>query len=161
MKKNITVLGAGLVGSLLSIYFAKRGHRVDIFERRPDMRREKMSAGKSINLALSDRGWRGLERTGIADEIRKVAIPMYGRKIHLANGELNFQPYGEKDQAIWSVSRGGLNMELMNLAEKHQEVKIHFEERCTGVDFEKSISKFENTRTHAASSHTSDHIFGA
>jgi len=96
--------------------------------------KKKMSAGKSINLALSDRGWKGLEGTGIADEIRKVAIPMYGRVIHHINGELNFQPYGEKDQAIWSVSRGGLNIELMNLAERNQKAKIIFNERCTGVD---------------------------
>src|SRR6266480_2339646 len=136
MKKNITILGAGLVGSLLSIYLAKRGHNVRLYERRPDMRKGGIAAGKSINLALSDRGWKGLEGTGIADEIRKVAIPMYGRTIHHISGEINFQPYGEKDQAIWSVSRGGLNIELMNLAERNQQVKIIFNERCTGVDLE-------------------------
>ncbi|MCX6291236.1 MAG: NAD(P)/FAD-dependent oxidoreductase [Bacteroidetes bacterium] len=161
MKKNITILGAGLVGSLLSIYLAKRGHKINVYERRPDMRKEKISAGKSINLALSDRGWRGLERTGIADEIRKVAIPMYGRMIHHVNGEVNFQPYGEKDQAIWSVSRGGLNIELMNLAERNPGVKIFFDERCTGVDLENSVAKFENQLTKKNSSVESDVIFGA
>ena len=144
MSRNITILGAGLVGSLLSIYLAKRGHKVNVYERRPDMRKEKMSVGKSINLALSDRGWRGLESTGVADEIRKVAIPMYGRIIHNLNGEINFQPYGEKDQAIWSVSRGGLNIELMNLAERHDNVHLFFDERCTGVDIEQATAKFEN-----------------
>ena len=164
MHKNITILGAGLVGSLLSIYLAKRGHRVNVFERRPDMRKESRgtgTAGKSINLALSDRGWRGLEGIGIADEIRKVAIPMYGRMIHHLNGELNFQPYGEKDQAIWSVSRGGLNMELMNLAERNQQVKLFFDERCTGVDLANAISKLENQQTKTHSLVQSDLIFGA
>jgi len=160
VSKNITILGAGLVGSLLSIYLARRGHKVNIYERRPDMRREKMSAGKSINLALSDRGWRGLQGTGIAEDIRKVAIPMYGRMIHV-NNEINFQPYGEKDQAIWSVSRGGLNMELMNLAERQSNVKLFFDERCTGVDVEHAISRFENHQTQKSSSVQSDHIFGA
>jgi kynurenine 3-monooxygenase len=161
VKKNITILGAGLVGSLLSIYLAKRGHKVNVYERRGDMRQEKVAAGKSINLALSDRGWRGLEGTGIADEIRKVAIPMYGRTIHHLNGELNFQPYGEKDQAIWSVSRGGLNIELMNLAERNPQVKMLFNERCTGVDLEQGIARFENQQTKDPSLVKSDLIFGA
>jgi kynurenine 3-monooxygenase len=164
MQKNITILGAGLVGSLLSIYLAKRGHLVNIYERRPDMRKASQgpgTAGKSINLALSDRGWRGLEGTGIAEDIRKVAIPMYGRVIHHLNGEINFQPYGEKNQAIWSVSRGGLNIELMNLAEKNQSVKLFFDERCTGVDLERSTAKFENQQNKKNSSVQSDLIFGA
>lgn len=161
MQKNITILGAGLVGSLLSIYLAKRGHRVQVYERRSDMRKAKISAGKSINLALSDRGWRGLEGIGIAEEIRKVAIPMYGRTIHHLNGEINFQPYGEKDQAIWSVSRAGLNIELMNLAEQNELVKIFFDERCTGIDLKKSISHFENQQSKKNSSVPSDLIFGS
>src|SRR5437763_652682 len=103
MKKNITIVGAGLVGSLLSIYLAKRGHKVNVYERRPDMRKAKVSAGKSINLALSDRGWRGLEGVGIADEIKKIAIPMYGRFIHNKDGSTAFQKYGKDDQAIYSV----------------------------------------------------------
>ena len=89
-QKNITVVGAGLVGSLVSIYLAKRGHKVQIFERRPDMRKADIIAGRSINLALSDRGWRGLEGVGIADEIRKISIPMYGRSIHLKDGTSRF-----------------------------------------------------------------------
>jgi len=79
MKQNITILGAGLVGSLLSIYLAKRGHKVEIYERRGDMRTEKMLVGRSINLALSDRGWKGLRGVGLEDEIRAIAIPMNAR----------------------------------------------------------------------------------
>ena len=94
MSKQITIVGAGLVGSLASIYLAKRGYKVSIYERRSDMRKVSMSAGKSINLALSDRGWKGLQGVGIADEIKKIAIPMYGRAIHNKDGSNTFQPYG-------------------------------------------------------------------
>ncbi len=94
-QKNITVVGAGLVGSLVSIYLAKRGYKVDVYERRPDMRKANVIAGRSINLALSDRGWRGLEGVGIADEIKKIAIPMYGRAIHMKDGSSTYQAYGK------------------------------------------------------------------
>ena len=161
MSKQVNIIGAGLVGSLVSIYLAKRGYKVDIFERRPDMRKITMSAGKSINLALSDRGWRGLEGVGIADEIKKIAIPMYGRFIHNKNGTTNFLPYGKKDQAINSVSRAEINMRLMDLAEQQANVKIHFNERCTNVDRTTLTSHFENAETKKITSSTSDLLFGA
>ena len=160
-QKNISIIGAGLVGSLLAIYFSKRGHKVNVFERRGDMRKEKMVAGRSINLALSDRGWKGLEGAGISDEIRKVAIPMYGRMIHTVNGEINFQPYGKDNQAIWSVSRGGLNCELMSIAERHPHVKFHFNERCTHVDVRTAKAEFENHLSLQKTIHESDHVIGA
>lgn len=160
-SKNINIVGAGLVGSLLSIYLAKRGHKVNVYERRPDMRKVTMSAGKSINLALSDRGWRGLEAVGIADEIKKIAIPMYGRQIHNKDGSTVFQPYGKEDQAIYSVSRGEINMRLMDLAEQQPNVKIHFDERCTNVDRASLTAHFENNTTHAHTSSKSDLLFGA
>ena len=147
MNKNVTIVGAGLVGSLLSIYLAKRGYKINMYERRPDMRKAKISAGKSINLALSDRGWRGLEGVGIADEIRKIAIPMYGRQIHNRDGSTAFQPYGKKEQAIYSVSRAEINMKLMDLAEQQKDVKIHFDERCTHVDRKNLNTHFENNTT--------------
>jgi 2-polyprenyl-6-methoxyphenol hydroxylase-like FAD-dependent oxidoreductase len=86
MKKEITIIGAGLVGSLLSIYLSKRGYKINIYERRPDMRKTAISAGRSINLALSDRGIRALEEVGIMDDIRKIAIPMHGRQLHHVDG---------------------------------------------------------------------------
>lgn len=161
MTKSITVVGAGLVGSLLSIYLAKRGYKVDVYERRPDMRKNRMSAGKSINLALSDRGLRGLDGIGIGDEIRKIAIPMYGRFIHNLDGSTAFQPYGKKGQAINSVSRGGINMKLMDLAEAQPNVKLNFSERCTAVDTKQGTTSFLNEETHAASTVASDLIFGS
>lgn len=158
-SKSTTVIGAGLVGSLLSIYLAKRGYKVSVFERRPDMRKNRISAGRSINLALSDRGWRGLEGVGIADEIKKVAIPMKGRMIHAIDGKTNFQPYGKDEQAIYSVSRGGLNCVLMDLAEKNG-VEIHFNERCTSLDLKAAAAHFENAETNKVTTQNDGRIFG-
>src|ERR1017187_5263875 len=159
--KSISIIGAGLVGSLLAIYLAKRGHKVSVYERRPDLRKNRISAGKSINLALSDRGWRCLEGIGIDEEIRKVAIPMNGRMIHNLNGHVNYQPYGKEGQSIYSVSRGGLNCKLMDLAEHWENVEFFFEERCTNVDLESNTMHFENNSTHKVTSVESDLIFGA
>lgn len=142
MKKEITIVGAGLVGSLLSIYLARRGHKVRIFERRGDMRKEQMSAGRSINLALSDRGLMALEKVGLADEIRQISIPMHGRYIHNLDGSTAFQPYGKEGQFINSVSRGTLNMKLMDLAEQHG-VEIEFNRKCAAIDWKKQTADFE------------------
>lgn len=160
-QKNITVVGAGLVGSLVSIYLAKRGHKVTVYERRPDMRKADIIAGRSINLALSDRGWKGLEGVGIADEVRKIAIPMYGRAIHLKDGSSTYQAYGKDTQAIYSVSRGGINMKLMDLAEQQPNVSIHFEERCDKVDRKTNEVTFFNTNSNTAKSVKSDLVFGS
>jgi kynurenine 3-monooxygenase len=161
MSKKVTIVGAGLVGSLLSIYLAKRGYKVNVFERRQDMRSALISAGRSINLALSDRGWKGLEGVGIADEIRKIAIPMYGRYIHHKDGSTAYQPYGKNDQAIYSVSRAEINMKLMDLAEEQPNVKLHFEERCLEIDRKEMISVFEHNVTKDIVKDKSDLIFGA
>lgn len=149
------------MGSLLSIYLSKRGYQVSIYERRPDMRKTQMSAGKSINLALSDRGWRGLEGVGIAEEIRKIGIPMYGRYIHNKDGSTAFQPYGKKDQAIYSVSRADINMKLMDLAETQAKVQIHFNERCAHIDRKTLAATFEHTESHGQSVVSGDLLFGA
>ncbi len=161
MSKSVNIIGAGLVGSLLSIYLAKRGYKIDLFERRPDMRTANISAGKSINLALSDRGWKGLEGVGIADEIKKIAIPMYARAIHHKDGTTVHQPYGKDNQAIYSVSRAEINMRLMDLAEQQENVKIHFNERCTSIDRANLEANFENAETKKMSSAKSDLLFGS
>ena len=159
MSKNFTIVGAGLVGSLLSIYLSKRGYNITVYERRPDMRRNRISAGRSINLALSDRGWRGLEGVGIDGEVRKIGIAMKGREIHNLDGKITFQPYGVGHQANYSVSRGGLNCLLMDLAEK-QGVKFFFNEKCTNVDLKNTTCTFENTETKKITEIKSDRIFG-
>ena len=143
MKKETVIIGAGLVGSLLSIYLSRRGYKVKIFERRPDMRRESISAGRSINLALSDRGIKALEEVGIMDEIKNISIPMHGRYIHNADGTTGFQPYGNEGQYINAVSRGELNKKLMDLAEKNG-AEISFNQKCNSVNWKQQAINFEN-----------------
>ena len=142
MKKDITIIGAGLVGSLLSIYLSKRGYKVKVFERRPDMRKEAMVAGRSINLALSDRGIKALAEVGIMDAIRKICIPMHGRFIHNADGSTAFQAYGKEGQFINSVSRGELNKQLMSLAES-QGAEIFFNHKCETINWSENTVSFE------------------
>ena len=161
MKKSVTIVGAGLVGSLLSIYLSKRGYKVNVFERRADMRLETMSAGRSINLALSDRGWRGLEGVGIADDIKKIAIPMYGRFIHHKDGTNAYQPYGKDNQAIYSVSRADINMKLMDLAEQQENVNIQFNKKCTLINRKDLAITFEDNLTKETSNSSADLLFGA
>ncbi len=161
MKKSVTIVGAGLVGSLLSIYLSKRGYKVNVFERRPDMRLETMSAGRSINLALSDRGWRGLEGVGIADDIKKISIPMYGRFIHHKDGTNAYQPYGKDNQAIYSVSRADINMKLMDLAEQQENVNIQFNKKCTLINRKDLAITFEDNLTKETSNSSADLLFGA
>src|SRR5688572_3403493 len=158
-QKDITIIGAGLVGSLLGIYLSKRGHRVTIYERRSDMRKEKTEAGRSINLALSDRGLLALEKVGLADEIRSIAIPMHGRYIHKADGTHAFQPYGKEGQFINSVSRGELNCRLMDMAEANN-VEIIFDKRCSNVDWNANEITFVS-EDHKDSKVSADLIFGA
>ena len=141
-KKETIIIGAGLVGSLLSIYLSKRGYKVKIYERRGDMRKENLTVGRSINLALSDRGIKALEEVGIMDEIKKIAIPMHGRFIHNADGSTAYQQYGNDGQYINSVSRGELNKKIMDLAEQNG-VDIFFNERCDAIDWKKNTAQFE------------------
>lgn len=134
-SEKITLIGAGLAGSLLSIYLAKRGFSVKIFERRPDMRKVQIDGGRSINLALSERGIHALDDIGLRKKIMDIAIPMKGRLMHSVNGELSYHRYGRKEnEYINSVSRADLNKHLMDEAEKLG-VQIHFHEKCTGMDF--------------------------
>ena len=130
----LVVMGAGLVGTLLALYLARRGHPVQVFERLPDPRQQGLLAGRSINLALSDRGWRGLAGVGVADDIRQVGIPMYRRVMHDGQGQLTFQPYGQENQAIYSINRGSLNCTLLDLAEQEPTVQLAFGQKLTQLD---------------------------
>lgn len=143
MEKQVIIIGAGLVGSLWAVYMAKRGYKVTVYERRSDVRKADISAGKSINLALSDRGWKALNKVGIGDEIKKeLAIPMSGRIMHGVDGSLTHQAYGKEGQAIYSVSRGGMNIKMMNLAEESGDTTILYNHQCMGVDFNTNTATF-------------------
>ncbi|WP_118974370.1 FAD-dependent oxidoreductase [Taibaiella koreensis] len=136
-KRSVTILGAGLVGSVLAVLLRKRGYEVTVYERRPDMRKEAVGAGRSINLAMSNRGWKALELAGLRTEIEAIAIPMPGRFLHQEDGTSAFQAYGKNGEAIYSVSRGELNKKLMDLAEQNG-ANIHFNQRCTKVDVQRN-----------------------
>lgn len=160
IKKEISIIGAGLVGSLLSIYLAKRGHKVKVYERRSDMRKEKMQAGRSINLALSDRGLLALEKVGLAEEIRSISIPMHGRYIHNQDGTTAFQPYGKQGQYINSVSRADLNKKLMDVAERSG-VTINFNERLKTINWNQEFIEFENPSGKGLPKSNTEIVFGA
>jgi kynurenine 3-monooxygenase len=132
--KNVTVVGAGLVGSLMSIFLAKRGYRVTVIERRADMRKANVDKGRSINLALSTRGLIALEEVDLAETIRRNAIPMKGRMMHDLAGNLSFLPYGKEGQFINSINRSDLNILLMNEAEKNG-VKFKFSSQFTDLHY--------------------------
>lgn len=142
--QKITIVGGGLVGSLCAIFLAKRNYDVHVFDRRPDMRKTGAERGRSINLALSHRGLRALEAAGVAAHIDQIGIPMHGRMIHHLDGSTVFQPYGKDDEAIYSVSRGGLNELLLRAADAHPHVHLHFEERCQDVNLSTATTTFLN-----------------
>ena len=159
-KKDTVIIGAGLVGSLLSIYLSKRGYKVKIYERRADMRKEDMIAGRSINLALSDRGIKALEEVGLMDQIRNICIPMHGRFMHNADGSTAYQPYGKEGQYINSVSRGELNCKLMDLAEANN-VEINFNQKCESIDWDKNDIQFTNVSSGQRTTINGQLIFGS
>ncbi len=145
--QHITILGGGLVGSLLAIYMGKRGYKVDVYERRADMRKGNTEGGRSINLAMSHRGWNALTQVGLEEDIRKIAIPMYGRQIHNLDGSKVFQPYGVDKQAIYSVSRSALNMLLDSATEENPDVQFHYEQKCERVNLRKNEYHFSDQKT--------------
>lgn len=159
-KKEVAIIGAGLVGSLLSVFLIRRGYKVKLFEARSDMRKQVIDRGKSINLALSDRGLKALEKLGLSNEIKNIAIPMDGRKIHTAEGNETFQPYGKKGQFINSVSRGELNKLLLNVAEENG-VEIFFNCKCKEIDWKNNCILFELPNKQFITTSSFDLMFGA
>ncbi len=160
-KETITLVGAGLAGSLLAIFLARRGFRVEVYEKRPDIRRESTGAGRSINLALSVRGLHALDQVGLRDEVLHMAIPMAGRLIHPLEGDPGLQPYGQtEDEVIHSVSRGELNRTLMNAAEREDGVRFHFNARCTGLEFHTGVLYIRDDATNHVHSLRPKRIIG-
>jgi len=159
--KEVTIVGAGLVGSLWAVYMSRAGYEVTIYELRDDIRKADIVAGKSINLALSHRGWKALDEVGVGDDIRKIAIPMPGRIMHNVGGELTYQPYGVNGEAIYSVSRGDINAKMMDIAEQKGNATIHYNHQCVKVDMENGIAWFKNRVTGETIEKKSDLIFAA
>ena len=147
-KQNILIIGAGLCGSLLALRLGQRGYNVIVYEMRPDLRKVDISAGRSINLAFSDRGIKAMKLAGIEDKVEKLCIPMSGRMLHNKEGEKFLSNYSGRDhEYINSISRGELNSLLLTEAEKHDNVTIHFNKKCKSVDFEKPTALFKDYHT--------------
>jgi kynurenine 3-monooxygenase len=159
-NNRIIIIGAGLSGSLLAIRLAQKGFAVAVYEKRPDMRKATISAGRSINLALSDRGIRGLRLIGLENEMLELSIPMYGRMIHPLSGEPILSPYsGRTGEYINSISRGELNIALLNKAEGYKNIEIHFDCSCTEVQLSAATAFFK-TKTGDSFSVTGTAVIG-
>lgn len=141
-KNDVAIIGGGLIGSMMAVYLIRRGYAVSVFERRPDPRMQSLDSGRSINLALSNRGIKALEDVGMMAQVREMAIPMHGRMMHDLAGHLTFQPYGAKGQFINSISRGKLNGLLLDEAEG-KGARFYFGHRCTQVDMERTRVEFQ------------------
>lgn len=163
MKKEdkVLIIGAGLCGSLLALRMAQRGYKVEVYESRPDLRKVDISAGRSINLALSDRGLKALRLCGMEEKAREICIPMYGRLMHDTKGNTFASNYsGREGEYINSISRGDLNAILLDAAEENENVTIYFNSGCKKVDIEKNIAHFKSYETNEKYIVKADVIFG-
>ena len=158
-QQNILIIGAGLCGSLLALRLGQRGYNVTVIEKRPDMRKVNISAGRSINLAFSDRGIKAMKMAGILEKVMPLCIPMHGRMLHDIEGNTVLSPYSGRDEYINSISRGQLNSLLLDEAEKHQNVKLYFNRECLSVDFEKTTALFKDEESNSEFVEDADVIF--
>lgn len=160
-KENILIIGAGLCGSLLALRLGQRGYNVRVMELRPDLRKVDISAGRSINLAFSNRGIKAMKMVGLEDKVMKLCIPMHGRMLHDREGKTKLSRYsGREDEYINSISRELLTALLVDEAEALENVKIEFNSKCNAVDFENNTANFINTENGQTFDCTADLIFG-
>ena len=142
----VTIIGAGLAGALLAILLARRGWAVDVHEKRGDPRVQGYAGGRSINLALAERGRHALRQADADDEVMRQAVMMRGRMVHSRDGQLQLQRYGRDDsEVIWSIHRGDLNIVLLDLAEQAG-AHLHFHQRLDTVDFDARQASFIDDR---------------
>ena len=160
-KEKILIVGAGLCGSLLALRMAQRGYQVEVYESRSDLRNSVISAGRSINLSLSDRGLKALRMAGLEKKARSLCIPMKGRLMHDAASNTFESNYsGRQGECINSVSRGNLNGLLLTEAEKYPNVNIHFNTKCLEIDIESKIARFQSFDSKEQFTVQADVIFG-
>jgi len=160
-KEKILIVGAGLCGSMLALRMAQRGYQVVVYESRSDLRKSDISAGRSINLALSNRGLKALRMAGIEEKARELCIPMKGRLMHdVASNTFESNYSGREGEFINSISRGDLNGLLLTEAEKYSNVKIHFNTRCLEIDIETKIASFQSFDSEKQFTVQADVIFG-
>jgi kynurenine 3-monooxygenase len=161
MPDKFVLIGSGLAGGLLAAYLGRRGHQVQLYERRSDPRAGNFVGGRSINLALSTRGIHALEQLGIADEVMRHAIPMRGRMIHDKSGDLHFAPYDvDPNKCINSIGRAALNATVLEAAQRHASVDVHFNYRCTGVNVDEGIAELTNVESGGIFTAAGDAVIG-
>lgn len=159
-KGSVTIVGSGLIGSLLTIMLAQRGYQVSIFEKRPDPRIANTQEGRSINLALAIRGIYPLEKARLMDKVYQITCPVRGRMLHSVNGEQTFQSYGLRDNEMnYSISRSGLNICLINEAEKYDNVKFYFDHQLQTLDLDSKQVIFSHKNQQL--NHDYETLFGA
>ena len=157
-SQKIAIVGSGLVGSLLAIYLKKEGHIVHVYDRSPDIRKINFS-GRSINLAMSHRGWKALDAAGVGEKVREIAIPMEKRAIHLVD-KLNFQYYGNNGENIYSISRGVLNRKMIDLAEEAG-AEFLFEQKIWDISLNDATLHIGETERGEWTDVKYDMVFGA
>lgn len=158
---SIIVIGAGLVGSLLSMFLAKHGYQVAVFERGTDPRTHNLNVGRSINLTLCERGLKVLDRVGVGSAVRALTVPVYGRLVHDVEGKLTFQPYGNHREAIYSIERNDLNKVLLDFAERQFGINFSFQQKCLEVDLTIPAVELTNQVSGETTRHQAQMIFGA
>lgn len=160
-KETVLIIGAGLCGSLLALRLGQRGYNVRVMEMRPDLRKFDISAGRSINLAFSNRGLKAMKMVGIENKVRELCIPMHGRMLHDRNGQTKLSKYsGREGEYINSISRELLTALLMDEAEALDNVTIEFNNSCSAVDLENNTASFINSESGQTFSCHADLIFG-
>lgn len=159
--EHIIIVGAGLVGSLLSVYLARAGFKVSVYERNSDPRQINLQSGRSINITLSERGFQALDAVGAGDTVRELCIPIYGRIMHAQDGELTYQPYGNNKEAIYSIGRDDLSKALLSFAEKHKNIEFYFNQKCIDIELPTATLKSQNLKTGEITQVQADRIFAA
>ena len=162
-RRKIVIVGAGASGPVMAVFLARRGYEVEVYERRPDMRRRGVAAGKSVNITLAERGLRVLREAGVADEeLMRLSVPLKGRMVHTGKGRLKFQAYGQTErEVIYSVMRNDVNVMLLNLLDRQPGVKLFFGHTCVGLDRKSGAITFRKGEAGEELRVEADAIIGA
>ena len=162
-RRKIVIVGAGASGPVMAVMLARRGHEVEVYERREDMRRQGNVAGRSVNITLAERGLRVLKAVGVPyDELMRLTVPLKGRMVHTGNGRLKFQAYGQTErEVIYSVMRNDVNVMLLDLLEREPGVKLFFGRQCVGLDKQSGVVTFRKAATGEGLQVKADVVIGA
>lgn len=162
-RRKIVIVGAGASGPVMAVMLARRGHEVEVYERREDMRRQENVAGRSVNITLAERGLRVLKAVGVPyDDLMRLTVPLKGRMVHTGNGRLKFQAYGQTEsEVIYSVLRNDVNVMLLDLLEREPGVKLFFGHQCVGLDKQSGVVTFRKGATGDELPVKADVVIGA